>query len=57
MPYKLKKVGSGYKVAKKSGGKTFSKKPQTKKKAEAQMRAIYANESFQNCQEFLDALV
>lgn len=45
MPYKLKKVGSGYKVAKKSGGKTFSKKPMTKKKAEAQMRAMYANES------------
>jgi hypothetical protein len=56
MPYKLKKVGSGYKVAKKTGGKTFSKKPMTKKKAEAQMRAMYANsnESLQNFQILIE---
>ncbi len=44
MPYKIVHSGNGFKVAKKHGGKTFSKKPLTKKKAEAQMRAIYANE-------------
>jgi len=41
MPYKLKKVKGGYKVASPSG--TKSKKPLSKAKAEAQRRAIYAN--------------
>jgi hypothetical protein len=45
MPYKVKKVKGGYKVAKKSTGKTgYSKKPQTKEKATAQMRAMYMSE-------------
>jgi hypothetical protein len=44
MPYEIVRSGSGYKVAKKTGGKTFSKKPLSKTKAVAQMRAIYANE-------------
>lgn len=50
MPYKLKKVKGGYKVGKKSSSKTYSKKPLSKAKAQAQMRAIYANtdESFEN---------
>ena len=46
MPYKLKKVGSGYKVCKKLGKqKCFSKKSLPKERAKAQMRAIIANES------------
>ena len=45
MPYKIKKSGKGYKVCKKTGSKCFSKKPLSKEKAKAQMRAIYANES------------
>jgi hypothetical protein len=40
MPYKIKKTGSGYKVCKKVGGKCFSKKPISKNKAKAQLRAI-----------------
>jgi hypothetical protein len=41
MPYKIKKSGSGYKVCKKFGkSKCFSKKLLSKKKAQAQMRAI-----------------
>jgi hypothetical protein len=43
MPYKVAKSGSGYKVKNKDTGKTYSKKPLSKKRAEAQMRAIYAN--------------
>jgi hypothetical protein len=46
MPYKIVRSGSGYKVAKKSGGKTFSKKPLSKAKAIAQMKAIHANEEY-----------
>lgn len=47
MPYKIKKVGSGYKVCKKAGGKCFSKKPHPSKKAATQqLRAIMANESY-----------
>ena len=42
MPYKIKKVKGGYKVSGPSG--TKSKKPLTKAKATAQMRALYANE-------------
>lgn len=44
MPYKLMKSGNGYRVVKKDDGKAMSKKPLTKKKATAQLRAIYANE-------------
>ena len=42
MPYKIKKIGKGgYKVCKKFGkSKCFSKKPLSKNKAIAQMRAI-----------------
>lgn len=47
MPYKLKSTGGGWKVAKKHGGKTFSKKPMSKAKAKRQMAAIHANESFE----------
>lgn len=46
MPYKLKKSEKGYKVCKKDGDKCFSKKPLSKGKAKKQMKAIYANESF-----------
>lgn len=42
MPWKMVKVKGGYKVQKKTG-KMMSKKPQTKEKAMAQMRALYAN--------------
>jgi len=45
MPYKVKRSGKGYKVFKKDTTKSYSKKPLPKKKAEAQMRALYANES------------
>ena len=46
MPYKIKKVGSGYKVCKKKGSKCFSKKPfRTKKEAITQMAAIRINEA------------
>lgn len=47
MPYKISKKGSGYKVCKKNGGKCFSKKPMSKEKAKAQMKAIHANESLE----------
>ena len=47
MPYTIKKVKDGYKVCKKFGkSKCFSKKPLSKKKATAQMRAIGMHESF-----------
>jgi len=44
MPYRVEKSGSGYKVAGPHGAK-YSKHPQSKAKAVAQMRAIYASES------------
>lgn len=49
MPYKISKVKGGYKVKNKKTGKSYSKKPMSKEKAEAQQRAIYANtnESFE----------
>ena len=49
--YEIVKVPGGYKVRKdngeqtSSGRKYFSNKPLTKKKAESQMRALYANEN------------
>lgn len=42
MPYRIAKVAGGYNV--KHGDKSFSHKPQTKEKAEAQRRAIAASE-------------
>lgn len=46
MPYKIKTVVGGYKVAKKSEPtKTYSKKPLTLKKAKAQKKAIEISES------------
>jgi hypothetical protein len=42
VPYRMRKVKGGYKVKGPSGFK--SKKPLAKKKAAAQMRALYANE-------------
>lgn len=44
MPYSIEKSGSGYKVEG-PGGKHYSKHAQTKAKATAQMRALYAAES------------
>lgn len=43
MPYKVVKSGSGYKVAGPEGTK-YSKHPQSRAKAAAQMRAMYASE-------------
>jgi hypothetical protein len=40
MPYNVVKSGKGFKVQKKGTTKTYSKKPMTKKKAQAQMRAM-----------------
>jgi hypothetical protein len=42
MPYSIKKFGKGYKVVGPSGAK--SKKPLSKARAQAQTRALYANE-------------
>lgn len=42
MPYRLAKVEGGYKV--KHGDKALSKKPLPRKRAAAQMRAVYASE-------------
>lgn len=39
----VRKMSGGYKVVKENGKGTFSKKPQTKAKAEAQLRAIEAS--------------
>jgi hypothetical protein len=44
MPYLIAKVPGGFKVITKATGETHSKKPLTKKVAEAQRRAIYASE-------------
>jgi hypothetical protein len=43
VPYKISKTSSGYKVTSPSHPGGFSKKPQSKEKAEAQRRAIEAN--------------
>lgn len=42
MPYKEVKVKGGYKVETKETGRSHSKKPLSKEKADAQMRALYA---------------
>lgn len=47
MPYTVKKVKGGYKACKKKGGKCFSKKPLTKKKAVKQIGAIASSEKRQ----------
>lgn len=39
----LERVKGGYKIRKEHGSGYFSKKPQSKEKAEAQLRAIEAN--------------
>lgn len=58
MPYKIKKVKGGYKVCKKLGSKCFSKKPLSKSKAQKQIAAIYANESFKtNLNTIVSALI
>ena len=41
MPYKLKKMGSGYKVCKKNSTKCFSKKPLPRKRALKQLAALH----------------
>lgn len=43
MPYRLAKVKGGFKVSGPSGT-TYSKKPQSRQQAAAQLRALYANE-------------
>lgn len=43
MPYKVKKSGKGYKVTSPNHPSGFSKKPLTKKKAQQQQAAIFAN--------------
>lgn len=48
MPYKVYKKGSGYKSCKRGGEKCFSKKTQSKAQAQAQMKALYANESLED---------
>jgi len=45
MPYKVVKSGSGYKVKNKKTGKTYSNNPLSKDKADAQLKALYANTS------------
>jgi hypothetical protein len=44
VPYSIRKAGSGYAVVKKDSGKTVAKHT-SKAKAQAQIRAIYANEA------------
>lgn len=44
MPYELMKRGSGYVVKNLATGKEHSKKPISKKRAEAQMRLLYGIE-------------
>jgi hypothetical protein len=44
VPYKIKDLGGGkFKVVNKETGKEMSKEPQTREKAESQLRALYAN--------------
>ncbi len=41
MPYRVGRSGKGWKVFKKGGKKSYSKKPMSKAKARRQMRAMY----------------
>ena len=43
MPYPIKKFGGGFKVTSANHPSGFSDKPQTKAKARAQQKALYAN--------------
>jgi len=54
MPYSIKRSGSGFKVH--SPNRAFSKKPLSKKKAQAQMRAIYANTGGESLEQRLSAI-
>lgn len=56
MPYKIRKSGKGYKVFKKNGSKSFSKKALPKKRAVAQLKAIMANTHGEGIRQF-DTLV
>jgi hypothetical protein len=44
MPWKVQKSGKGYVVVTKGTGRKHSKKPLSKARAQAQMRALYAQE-------------
>lgn len=55
MPYKIRKVKGGYKVFSPKGAK--SKKPLSKKRAQAQQRAIYANAPHESFTRKLDAIL
>jgi hypothetical protein len=48
MPYGLKKTKGGYQVETKTTGATHSKKPLSKSKAKAQMRALYSQTKNEN---------
>lgn len=43
MPYEIKKAGNGYVVVTQGTTKAHSKKPMSRARALAQMRALYAN--------------
>ena len=45
MPYTLQRSGRGYYVVTKASGRRHSNRPMSKKRAMAQMRALYAVES------------
>ena len=56
MPYEVKKVAGGFKVARKTGKpgrpKTFSKAPMSKEMASRQLRALYRSEKAKNKQSY-----
>lgn len=45
MPWHLEKSGNGFKVVTNATGRSHSKKPLPKKRAQAQLRALYASEN------------
>lgn len=57
MPWNIAKSGNGYKVRNKETGKTYSKKPLSKEKANKQMAAIYANYNESYFAEKLDIIL